>query len=298
MGRHKMALETYVWDGIGHAAAGVTFSVLDYVTYQLTNPKAKRINDKEACVGSIDLILDNTDKSDGDVPANDAMEYAMNIKSIREYMSTAGYVKLDHPFLERMKFGIISIASHEKINNSSLRQKAWFTLGMEIGYDSLIGLGYYMNVMRQSPLSAFALNCYQIPCFYTGLLIGNQFKKIFNWFMTSRDERKLGRTIKNLIEQTPIIDIIIKYEPSPELKEQLGDSGFEFYSAKLTQTGDALYRRLKKVASSVQQITGNVMTVTKDAAQEIITYPERKRQQEEEDRQKRLKRFDEHVKGK
>ena len=290
-----MTLETYVWDGIGHAAAGVTFSFLDYLTYQLTNPEIKRINDKEACLESMDFVLD---KSGLDVPADDTMEYAMNIRSIREYMSTAGYVKLDHSLVERIKLGIKSLASHEKINNSSLRQKAWFTLGIEIGYDSLIGLGYYMNVMKQSPLSAFALNFYQIPCFYAGLLVGNQFKKVFNWFMTSRDERKLGKAIKNLIEQTPIVDIIIKYEPSPELNEQLGERGLDFYSAKLTQTGDALYRRLKKVASSVQHITEDVITVTKDVAQDVIKYPERKKQQEEEERQKRLKRFDEHVKGK
>jgi hypothetical protein len=57
-----MALEALITDGIAHAGAGVALSLLDFITYKLTNPKARRLEQKKECLRAIEALLD-TEKS-------------------------------------------------------------------------------------------------------------------------------------------------------------------------------------------------------------------------------------------
>ena len=53
-----MALEALITDGIAHAGAGVALSLLDFITYKLTNPKTRRLEQKKECLQAIEALLD------------------------------------------------------------------------------------------------------------------------------------------------------------------------------------------------------------------------------------------------
>ena len=102
----------------------------------------------------------------------------------------------------------------------------------------------------------------------------------------SGDERKLDKTIQQLLEETSIVDIVVNYEPSEQVKRDLAERGIKVYMSQLTQAGKGLYKRLQQIAGTA-----------KSAADDVIHFAQKHEENEEQEREERRKRFDELTKG-
>ena len=168
------------------------------------------------------------------------------------------------------------IIKHEKINNLTWRKKALFAIGFEVIYDSLFGYSHYTQVVGESPIAALSRNIYQIPVFVLGLIAGNKIKKIINWFLTSTEERQMDNTIKQLLQETPVLDIVVNYEMTDTVQQAVEQKGIKVYTSKLTGAGQTAYKNLKKFAKK---------------SKDLADYWEKREKQYELDRQKRADRF-------
>lgn len=343
-----MALEALITDGIAHAGAGVALSLLDFITYKLANPKARRLEQKKECLRAIEALLD-TEKSqestadedeektpitgedsetvlaeteeieqaspdsedseevsaeeqssdtplatlkgglpqEGDTPLpplkgglrKDSMEYAEQVTTVRDYLRTSGIVKLQLPVLDRMKDGLRNLIFHEKINTLSNVQKLGVAFGVEVLYDILFDF-------QHRAVTGIAASLYQIPAFFVGLWVGNGVKKVINLFLISGDERKIDKTIQQLMTETPIVDIIVKYVPSEQVKSDLAERGIEVYMTQLTRAGKGAYKHLQKIAETA-----------KSTADDVIHFAQKHEEKEKQEQEERRKRFDELTKG-
>jgi hypothetical protein len=379
-----MALEALITDGIAHAGAGVALSLLDFITYKLTNPKTRRLEQKKECLRAIEALLDtekpqekiseedeekipitgesseetptetdeieqtSTDNEDseevsaeeqssdtplhlsrGELPTpdpsqtdsglmgneptpspsqegkhppaplkggmiqekdtplpplkgglrKDSMEYAEQVTIVRDYLRTSGIVKLQLPVFDRIKDGLRNLVFHEKINILSNVQKLGVAFGVEVLYDILFDF-------QHRAVTGIAASLYQIPAFFVGLWVGNGVKKVINLFLISGDERKIDKTIQQLIEETPIVDIIVKYVPSEKVKSDLAERGTEVYMTQLTRAGKGVYKRLQQIAETA-----------KSTADEVIQFAQKQGEKEKQEQEQRRKRFDELTKG-
>ena len=198
---------------------------------------------------------------------------------MREYLRTSGIVKLQLPFFSRLKDGIRNLLWHEKINPLTNMQKFGVAFGVEVVYD--LGFDFRYNGM-----AGLAGTLYQIPAFFAGLWIGNGVKKVLDFFITPAAEKKLDRAIHQLLQETVIVALIVKYAPSEQVQKELAPRGSQIYLIQLTQVGKGAYKRLQQMAATAQNTAGNVL--------HFAQKQEEKAQQEREARQKR---FDELTKG-
>ena len=103
-----MSIETILSDGVAHFGAGMTVSLLDYISYRIANRKDDRILAKKQCFRSIELLLDanqpqsvmqETDNAKElnteNVPAEsqvavmdkNSLQYANNVDAVRDRKS-------------------------------------------------------------------------------------------------------------------------------------------------------------------------------------------------------------------
>ena len=311
-----MAIETILTDGIAHAGVGMALSFLDFLTYKLTNPKANRLEHKKACLQSIEVLLDteqpqqqsqvsDTSEAPGDsgekaspeaqpstaeippkvVLQKDLTQYAEHVTVVRDYLRTSGLVKLQLPLFDRLKDGLKNLIVHEKINTLTNAQKLGVAFGFEVLYDILFDFRLGM--------AGIAASLYQIPAFFVGLWLGNGIKKVINFFLTPGDEKKLDTTIQQLIKDTAIVDIVVKYAPSEQVKSDLAARGIQVYMSQLTQAGKNAYKRLQQFAGTAKQLAGTA----KSAAGDVIHFTQKQEEKEQQAREERQKRFDELTKG-
>jgi hypothetical protein len=313
-----MALEAILTDGIAHAGVGMALSFLDFLTYKLTNPVAKRLEHKKACLQSIEVLLDteqpqpqsqdsDTSEAPGDsgekvspeaqpstssaeippkvVLQKDSTQYAEHVTVVRDYLRTSGLVKLQLPLFDRLKDGLKNLIVHEKINTLTNVQKLGVAFGFEVLYDILFDF--------RSGMAGIAASLYQIPAFFLGLWVGNGVKKVINFFLTPGDEKKLDTTIQQLIKDTSIVDIVVKYAPSEQVKSDLAARGIQVYMSQLTQAGKSAYKRLQQFAGTAKQLAGTA----KSAADDVIHFTQKQEEKEQQEREARQKRFDELTKG-
>jgi hypothetical protein len=313
-----MAIETILTDGIAHAGVGMALSFLDFLTYKLTNPGGKRLEHKQACLQSIEALLDTeqpqqqsqaVDASEAPdtsgakaapetppaappaeasttvVLEKDSTRYAEHVTVVRDYLRTSGLVKLQLPVFDRLKDGLKNLIVHEKINTLTNAQKLGVAFGFEVLYDILFDF--------RSGMAGIAASLYQIPAFFVGMWLGNWIKKIINFFLTPGDEKKLDTTIQQLIKDTAIVDIIVKYAPSEQVKKDLAARGVQMYMSQLTQAGKSLYQRLQQFAGNAKQLAESA----KSAADDVIHFAKKQEEKEQQEREARQKRFDELTKN-
>jgi hypothetical protein len=312
-----MAIETILTDGIAHAGVGMALSFLDFLTYKLTNPMGKRLEHKKACLQSIEVLLDTeqpqqqsqvADASEvpddsgeqaapeaqpapsADIPPKvvlqkDSTQYAEHVTVVRDYLRTSGLVKLQLPLFDRLKDGLKNLIVHENINTLTNAQKLGVAFGFEVLYDILVDFRLGM--------AGIAASLYQIPAFFVGLWVGNGIKKVINFFLTPGDEKKLDTTIQQLIKDTAIVDIVVKYAPSEQVKSDLAARGIQVYMSQLTQAGKSVYKRLQQFAGNAKQLAESA----KSAADDVIHFTQKQEEKEQQESEARQKRFDELTKG-
>ena len=134
--------------------------------------------------------------------------------------------------------------------------------------------------------SGIATTLYQIPACFAGLWMGNGLKKGINLFMSSNDERKLDKTIQQLLHDTPIVDLVMKYEPPEQVKNELNSRGIQVYVSQLTQSGKGMYKQLQHIAESA-----------KSTADGVIHFAQKQQEKDQQERDDRKKRFDDLTKG-
>ncbi len=287
-----MAIETILTDALAHGGSGIVLSLLDFVTSKVANPKAARLEQKKKCLTSIEVLLDSESAQEEPTPnpsqegnyvvSKDSVEYAQHVTAIRDYLRSSGLVKLQLPFVRRIKNGARNLIFHEKINGLSNLQKLGVAIGVEVLYDSVFGFHYYTNVLKKSPVAAIVLNLYQIPAFWVGLWLGNGIKKFIDIMITPRDEKKLDKAIRQLINDTKIVEIIVNYTPPEVVQSSLAEKGIEMYTSQLTRAGQSAFKHLKQLAETARETAGDMLSSS---------------QKHEEEKEERRKRFDELTKG-
>ncbi|MFH0924996.1 MAG: hypothetical protein V1872_05080 [bacterium] len=289
-----MGLENVASDVAAHLGAGLFVAAVDYFTSTRTRSKNERIEERKRCLGSIDYILDlNTMSLNSEQNGvrrltieGDSVEYAQHIETARDYLLRSGKLKIELPLFEKIKYFLKGLIHEEKINNLEWRQKAMFALVIEVFYDSFIGIGYYMHVLKMSPIGELSRNIWQIPAFYIGLEVGNFIKKPIDWLIKTKDERTLEKTIDKLAKETDIVRFILEYQPSEDIRKKLKERGVKFYTSSLTRAGIKAYKHLKGLAGSALLVSDRV-----------VHYREVNQQKKLEEKESLKKRFDEITKG-
>ena len=290
-----MAFEFFVSDALAHTGAGVALSLLDFISAKLANPKAARLERKQQCLAAIEVLLDTetppkterisggeeeTPKKEVFTVAKDSVEYAEYVTQVRDYLRSSGLVKLQVPLFQRIKGGVRSLLLHEKINGLSKLQKLWVALGFEVLYAALAGF------FSQNFVAAVASGLYRIPAFWLGLWLGGGLKSFINLIVTPKEEKKLDRTIEALLQETRIAEIIVQYQAPEQVQRSLSEKGLEIYGSQLTRAGQSAFSQIKKIAESA-----------KDAADDVLNYPQKQEEKHTQEQEERRKRFDELTKG-
>lgn len=288
-----MSLETILTDALAHAGAGVALAFADYLSSQLTNPKAARLQRKQACLQSIEILLDSeTDAAptaatvERRVVPKESVEYAEHVARVQSYLRSSGLVKLQAPLMQRIKDGVLGVVRDEKINNLSNTQKLGVTAVAEIAYEFVFGFYHATQVLKQSPAAAVAANLYQIPAFWVGLWIGSGLKKFVNLMFTPQEEKQCDRLIRQLLDETPIVQLIVAYQPPESLKSGLAERGLSVSAAQLTRVGQGAFKQIKQIADTA-----------KGAADDVLHFQEKQAEKERQAQEERRKRFDDLTKG-
>ena len=288
-----MSLETILTDALAHAGAGVALAFADYLSSQLTNPKAARLQRKQACLQSIEILLDSeTDAAptaatvERRVVPKESVEYAEHVARVQSYLRSSGLVKLQAPLMQRIKDGVLGVVRDEKINNLSNMQKLGVAAVAEIAYEFAFGFYHATQVLKQSPAAAVAANLYQIPAFWIGLWLGSGLKKFVNLMFTPQEEKQCDRLIRQLLDETPIVQLIVAYQPPESLKSGLAERGLSVSAAQLTRVGQGAFKHLKQIADTA-----------KGAADDVLHFQEKQAEKERQAQEDRRKRFDDLTKG-
>lgn len=304
-----MAIESLLTDVLAHAGSGVVLSLLDFVTSRVANPKSDRLERKKQCLISIDTLLDSepsqlpqnaadssseqtqTEETSASAVEHhpipkDSLEYAEHVNAVRNYLTSSGLVKMQLPLFERLKQGVVSLIRDEKINGLTNLQKLGVAVGVEVLYDAIFGFHYYTNVLQRSPVAAILVNIYQIPAFWLGLWLGNGLKKFINLLISSSDEKKLDKTIQELLQHTNIVEIVVNYEPPEQVRSNLLEQGLSLYTSQLTRVGQGAFSHLKHLADSARE-----------TADGVLNYPQKQEERHEQECADRKKRFDELTRG-
>lgn len=286
-----MALERIMTDALTHTFAGIGLSLLDFLTSTIMNPKKKRLEQKTRCVESIEALLDanmpppadNEKPTDANqeaaavqsvVPKN-SLEYARHVTTVRDYLRASGIVKLQLPWFERLKDGLRNLLTHEKINILSTLPKLGVAAALEILYDVLIDFS-------ANAFAGLLATLYQIPALFAGLWLGNGLKAVIAVFVVSSDERKLDKTLKQLLKRTEVVEIVVNYTPPEAVQRELENQGLNIAMTQLTRFGKGAYKHLQHLAESA-----------KNTAEEVMEFGDRQEQHAAEEKEARRKRFDE-----
>ena len=319
-----MNIEATLYDASAHFVAGVVFSGLDYVSYMAKNRRSLRLVQKKESLESIERILnaikipeektlpstiDNdsagetakktVDQSpEARIPVRsqpqpvriDHNVMAHDVAVVKEYLRRHGYVKYDVPLVLKVKDFFHSLMYDERLNTLSNRQKLLFAGGIEIIYDTGLGFSYYTNIVKESPVAAFARNLYQIPMFFSGLVVGSALRRPINWLLKSREETKLDKAIVKALYSTPIIEFTTQYEPPSDVQQQMESEGIGVYGTTLTSKGQGICESLQSFGRKLAERASGV-------AGSYTRYRQAKDVRDEQDRQRTRTRFDEITRG-
>ncbi len=288
-----MSIETMLTDALAHAGAGIALAFADYLSSQFANPKTARLQRKQACLQSIETILDSEGNAappeaavESRAVPKDSVEYAEHIARVQSYLRSSGLVKLHVPLMQRIKDGALGLVRDEKINNLSNMQKLGVAAVAEIVYEIVFGFYHATQVLKHSPAAAIAANLYQIPAFWAGLWLGNGLKKFINLIITPQEEKQCDRVIRQLLDETKIVQVIVAYQPPEALQSGLAERGLNVSAAQLTRVGQGAFQHLKQMAETA-----------KDAAGDVLHYQEKQAEKEQQAQEDRRKRFDDLTKG-
>ncbi|MCB9359642.1 hypothetical protein H6503_06955 [Candidatus Woesearchaeota archaeon] len=261
-----MSIEMIIGDMIQHGLAGMAFPVLDYVSTRATNPRDKRMEKKTEVLQSISRLLDAEKESQAVPPESLAetdeslnasplipkgsLQYAENVQVVREFLLENGKIKMDLPLGQKIKYGFMNLVYHEKINNLGARGKGVLAVALEVA-DSFVGLEHYSEKFGASPVGAWYTNLWQVGALWGGLMLGKPVTRLIDWTTTSRDEKKLNRAISESLKGTPILDIIVNYDPPQSVADEMDKKGMTIYTSKLTEAGQSLYKRVTNYAGRI-----------------------------------------------
>jgi len=290
-----MAIEAVVTEAVAHAGVGVAVSLVDFLSAQFTNPAKSRIHQKTRYLQAIDLILDAESPPQSAISKDSAecknsVEYAEQVSVVREYLRRSGLVKLQVPFFQRFKDGVRNVLAHEKINTLANLPKLGIAAVIEIVYDV-----FFEFQMRGA--AGIAASLYQIPALFAGMWVGTWLNKIINLFMSSSDERKIEKTLKKLMQDTAIVDIVMQYEPPEALKAELSSQGIDMYVSQLTRTGKGAYKHLRHIAETAKDAAGAAQKAAGAVADDVVHFSQNQQEKTEQERTDRRKRFDDLTKG-
>lgn len=275
-----------LYDAASHFAAGIGLSVLDYGIQKKMAPKEERIEQKKECIEAIVNILDSNDeKLQGQLDPK-SVQYAHNISTVREYLTGTNQLALDQGVVKNTADSVNRFFTRERLAHLSPKGLFKAALGLEIA-DSVVGMGYYMYVAKQSPIIAITDNLWEMPSLYAGLLVGRQVRNGINWALISGEERELNKTINQSLIGTPILDFVSNYEPTQEVLEETSD--FDV-GVRLTGAGKGIYKKLEKAGTLV---TG----AARDAVDYVANSGDRAQAREEERLDNVKKSFDKHTDG-
>jgi hypothetical protein len=293
-----MAIEAVFSESIAHAGVGVALALVDFLTSKFTNPTATRIARKTRYLQAIAAVLDAetplVDVSEPDAEASPrqavvskmSVEYAEQVSVVRDYLRTSGLAKLQVPLFQRIKDGVRHLLAHEKINTLSSLPKLGIAAVLEILYDVLFEF-------QLRGAAGIAASLYQIIALFVGMWAGTWLNKILNLFLSSADERKIEKILNKLIQDTAIVDIVMKYEPPEAVKAELSSRGIDMYVSQLTRAGKGAYKHLQHLAESAKDAAG----AAQKAAGDVVRFPQKQQEKEEQERAERRKRFDDLTKG-
>lgn len=289
-----MAIELMLTDAVAHAGAGVALALLDYLSSKLANPKDARMARKRQCLQSIDALLDAEEPTPPDsqgeaerrVLPKDSVEYAGHIANVQAFLCSSGLARLQVPLWQRIKSGARSVIADEKINGLSMMQKLFVAIGAEVLYEVVFGFYHATQILKQSPAAAIAANLYQIPAFWFGLWAGGVLKTLINLLVTPYEEKQADRMIRKLLDETNIVNVIVNYRTPETLKTGLAERGLDVSAAQLTRMGQGAFRQLRQFAETAKQATDDV-----------LHYPQKQAEKEQQAQEERRKRFDDLTKG-
>jgi len=162
-----------------------------------------------------------------------------------------------------------------------------FAVGLEFIYDTLLlGSAYYSQVAQKSPIAAFGDNLWQIPSFFAGLYVGKFGTGIWRRASTSKEEREYDKGLKEFIQDTPLVDIVINYKPTEQVQEELDKQGIRLYATQFTRRGKRTYKKLVAAGKVMVEAVG-------EGADHIMSHGERQAEKDEaakKERQEALKR--------
>jgi hypothetical protein len=208
------------------------------------------------------------------------------VSEVRDYLRTSGLVKLQVPLFQRIKGGVRHLLAHEKINTLSALPKLGIAAVLEILYDVLFEF-------QLRGAAGIAASLYQIPALFVGMWAGTWLNKILNLFLSSADERKIEKTLNKLIQDTAIVDIVMKYEPPEAVKAELSSRGIDVYVSQFTRAGKGMYKHLQHIAETAKDAAG----AAQRAAGEMAHFTRKHQEKEEQESEERRKRFDDLTKG-
>ncbi len=268
-----MEAPTIVQDMSQHFGAGVAVSLGDYLLYRAAYSRRKEevIEANQRCLESIIRVIEAEKSAAGGatVMATDSLQYAENIRTIREHLEEHDVIK--PKFTERLSKIGRDLVNEERVNNLGW----WGTLAtatvLEFGYDSILWASHYSNVHGESPLGNFSRNLYQIPAFLVGLYVGRGVRFAIEMGL-SRTERKQERLIKDAVRETTILDIVTKYLPSETVQEQLRARG----------PGGVARSLAGSVTAGAERLTGGLAARRRRKAEEAAASAEAVRKRFEE----------------
>lgn len=297
-----MAIDAVLSESIAHAGVGLGLALVDFLTSKFSNPTETRIARKTRYLQAIEAVLDaEAPLGEASKPEDEAStstmsqqaglskvsaEYVEKVSVVRDYLRTSGLVKLQAPLFQRIKDGVRHLLVHEKINTLSPLPKLGVAAVLEIFYDV-----FFEFQMRGA--AGIAASLYQIPAFFGGMWAGTWLNKFLNLFLSSADERKIEKTLNKLIQNTAIVDIVVKYEPPETVKAELSSRGIDVYVSQLTLAGKGAYKHLQHLAETAKDAAG----AAQKAAGDAVHFSQKQQEKEAQEREERRKRFDELTKG-
>ncbi len=290
-----MPIEAVVTEAVAHAGVGVVVSLADFLTAKISNPATSRIQQKTRYLHAIDLILDAENSSADTSTAavrqqptvsKNSVEYAEHVSVVRDYLRTSGLVKFDVPFLQRIKDATRHLLAHEKLNTLANLPKLGIAAALEILYDVVFDF-------QMRGAAGIAASLYQIPALFFGLWAGTWLNRILNLFMSSADERKIEKTLKKLMQDTAIVEIVVQYEPPDAVKAELSSRGIDVYVSQFTRAGKGAFKHLQQIAETAKDAAG----AAQRAAGDVVHFSQKQQEKETQEREERRKRFDDLTNG-
>jgi hypothetical protein len=280
----------FMTDALQHFAAGLTFSLADYVVHKARTDKKERMANNEDLLQAMKYILDanridttsevnptETKKGEskdkgtakistslesiaesGTKPSKDSVQYGQNIQLVKDYFINHGIIRSEVSRWERIKArGRSLVNTDEKINPLRWRGRLLLATTLEVA-DTVGGTLYYQFVLKESPGASVWHNLYQIPTMYLGLFTGKGITKAFNGMTTLfGKEGEQIKTIEQIHKKTGLLDYVIDYEPSSQVQTQLADTKFGKVALQLTTRGERLYHKLEKTVDGIANYRAN-----------------------------------------